>query len=159
MDFWHESAMPHNHICMLPDAQLGDPGFFGKEENWHKIPKEWQNAGECILNPDLATGPDDVAGCLTAVDIMSGRDTVTKQQRTRNSGCKNDGGPLWVSIDWPEDNAGPIGLGGFQTIYGRIFQKKSTAKVSRRSRRSSRYAQVGDYPTEGKSDLTECFAL
>lgn len=53
--------MPHNHICMLPDAQLGDPGFFSKEENWHKFPKEWRNAGECVLNPDLATGPDDVA--------------------------------------------------------------------------------------------------
>lgn len=97
---------------------------------------------------------------MSAVDIQSGRSqSGTGPTITRNSGCKNDGGPLWISIDFPEENEGLIGLGGFQNIYGRIFQKKQTAKVSRRSRRSSRYAQVNDYPKEEKSDLEECYAL
>ena len=111
MDFWNESAMPNNYICMRTDAQLGEPG-----------------TGPCVpVGPPASLSSVDT--CLSAVDIQTARfPDGTGPSITRNSGCKNDGGPLWISIDFPEENAGLIGLGGFQNIYGRIFQKKQAKK-------------------------------
>lgn len=102
---------------------------------------------------------------MTAFEIMSGRGPAgSSPQQTRNSGCKNDGGPLWISIDFADHNddeftsANLFGKDPKRSIYGRIFQKKPAHSVSRRSRRS-RYAQVEAYPSETKSDLVECMAL
>ena len=100
---------------------------------------------------------------MTATDIMSARQPVTALPgRTRGGGCKNDGGPLWVTVelvDSEDDVTTPSGGGDrFRTIWGKIFQKKQDKSSRRRSRRS-RYAQVAEYPSETKSDLEECFAL
>ena len=153
MDFWDESAMPYNVLCMYPDHRQGMPA-----------------SGMCTVNMnfDLPTVTDDNAplgkSCLSAVDIMSARATMpaAMPMRTRGGGCKNDGGPLWVTVelaDSEDDISSPPGGGdAFRTVWGKIFQKKQDKSTRRRSR-SSRYAQVGGYPTETKSDLEECFAL
>jgi len=121
MDFWHESAMPHNRLCMAPDVRQGIPG-----------------SGDCSI-----AAATDV--CLTAVDIMSGRDPVgDAPARTRHSGCKNDGGPLWVTVELVDAPTGVTNASGGgdapRTVWGRIFQKKSSHQVNRRARWSSRYA-------------------
>lgn len=156
MDFWHETAMPYNILCLYPSLKQDIPG-----------------AGKCSGTNDnftLPFVPLNIAGnksCLTAVDIMSGRTPqgvpLRAAQHTRNSGCKNDGGPLWVSVelvDSADDITNALGGGDTpRTIWGKIFQKKQAKKTSRRSRRSSRYAQLSSYPSETKSDLVECMAL
>lgn len=91
-------------------------------------------------------------------------DGVSDPHRTRGSGCKNDGGPLWISVeivDSEDDITNAIGGGDMpRTLWGRIFQKKQAKQSRRRSRRGSRFAQVGgDAPSESKSDLEECMAL
>ena len=171
MDFWHESAMPHNRLCMAPDVQQGIPG-----------------SGDCSIRAATEV-------CLTAVDIMSGRDPARTVEagsaalgetcegfdeatsmpfpacgeglfcefsgvvtapgagkvcveepvkRTRHSGCKNDGGPLWVTVELVDVPTGITNARGGgdapRTVWGRIFQKKSSHQVNRRARRSSRYA-------------------
>lgn len=151
MDFWHETAMPHNVICMFPSHKQGVPG-----------------SGLCNIEPHFdgsTSDPDDYESCLTAVDIMSGRAPIADSRdpkRTRGGGCKNDGGPLWVTVDLadsPEGITNSSGAGDVpRTVWGRIYQKKQ-AKSSRRRSRRSRYAQVSAYPTETKSDLVECMAL
>ena len=155
MDFWHETAMPYNALCMFPDLRQGVPG-----------------SGTCNINPHIAvtgddSSPADYESCLTGIDIMSGRAPIADDadpKRTRGSGCKNDGGPLWVTVELVESPEGIVNASGGgdapRTVWGRIFQKKQ-AKTSRRSRRSrySRYAQVSSHPTESKSDLVECMAL
>jgi Ca2+-binding RTX toxin-like protein len=149
MDFWHETAMPYNHICLNADASQGIPG-----------------SGACTINPHPValdgSVPDD---CVSATDLMSGRDPQDTQepQRTRRTGCKNDGGPLWISIDFADEESGITNSSGGgdvpRTVFGRIFQKKVSPYARRRSRRSRRYAQVQGYPAETKSDLVECYAL
>ena len=153
MDFWDESAMPHNRLCLFPDHRQGIP-----------------SSGACTVedNTTLPTTFDptvDQKSCLSATDIMSARapaDPADKPQRTRGGGCKNDGGPLWITVelvDSADDVTNSSGGGdAFRTVFGRIFQKKQ-AKSSRRRSRRSRYAQVAGFPTETKSDLEECFAL
>ena len=106
---------------------------------------------------------------MTATDILSGRAPFEDDHdpvRTRGGGCKMDGGPLWVTVeleDHPEIGGSDQGGDEWRTVWGRIFQKGSThaKKTGRRSRRSSRYAEVGDYDPrkEKKSDLVECMAL
>ena len=99
---------------------------------------------------------------MTATDIKAGRAPDGIVARTRGSGCKDDSGPLWVSIELQDDEeVGGSNGGGdvHRSVYARLFQKKSS-KVARRAR-SRRYAQVSKdyYPTEDKSDLVECMAL
>jgi len=150
MDFWHETAMPHNVLCLFPDFRQGVPG-----------------SGLCNINAHIDGSdedPDDYESCLTAVDIMSGRAPIADSdpKRTRGGGCKNDGGPLWVTVELVESPEGIVDSTGAgdapRTVWGRIFQKKQ-ARTSRRRSRRSRYAQVSTYPTETKSDLVECMAL
>ena len=136
--------MPYNLLCLYPDARQGTPG-----------------SGQCNnLNNNTARNDN----CLTAVDIQSARDPKKfglEPARTRGGGCKNDGGPLWITVELVEEEDGVVGpSGGFvvpRTIYGRIFQKASKKTSSRRSRKSSRYAQIES--TEDTSDLVECMAL
>ena len=62
---------------------------------------------------------------------MSGRAPLVSGpfgvKRTRGNGCKNDGGPLWVTVELIDnedyDNlTSPAGGGDrFRTLYGRIF--------------------------------------
>jgi len=111
MDFWHETARPRNRLCLYPDASQGVPG-----------------SGNCSINANFS----EEESCLTAVDVMSGRAPLDMgmhdPKRTRGSGCKNDGGPLWISIelaDSPDDIVSAIGAGDVpRTVWGRIFQKK-----------------------------------
>jgi len=153
MDFWDESAMPYNFLCLFPDERQGVPA-----------------SGECSINVnfDIAASidpfADEALSCLTATDIMSARAPAAsgENNRVRGNGCKNDGGPLWISVELV-DSADDITVAGGgdvpRTLFGRIFQKKQ-ARASRRRSRRSRYAQVAEYgPTETKSDLEECFAL
>jgi len=121
-----------------------------------------------FTQPPAFDGASDNLSCLTASDIMSARapedDGVSDPHRTRGSGCKNDGGPLWISVeivDSEDDITNAIGGGDMsRTLWGRIFQKKQAKQSRRRSRRGSRFAQVGgDAPSESKSDLEECMAL
>jgi len=140
MDFWHETAMPHNALCMFPDLRQGTPG-----------------SGLCSIEPHFAgsgSDPEDYESCLTAVDLMSGRAPAADSRdpkRTRGSGCKNDGGPLWVTVELVQSPDGIVNASGAgdvpRTVFGRIFQKKQAFTSRRRSRRS-RYAQVSAYPTE-----------
>lgn len=111
MDFWHETAMPFNKLCFYPDLQLG-------------------NGTDQCQNP--IADP-----CMTASDIVSGRGPLDydEPERLRSSGCKNDGGPLWISIDFAEITDEPT------AIYARIFQKKQAPVKRRASRRGrGRYA-------------------
>jgi len=153
MDFWHETAMPHNILCLYPDRAQGVPG-----------------SGACTVEQNFAADTTAAltaqSSCLTAVDIMSGRAPLADMhdpKRTRNSGCKNDGGPLWISVELADEETGLASSTGggdaFRSVFGKIFQKKQKFTSRRRSRRSSRYSQVGSYPTETKSDLVECMAL
>ena len=56
MDFWHESAMPHNIICLYPGHSQGIPA-----------------SGACTIEPHFTDDPLDdptaAESCLTAVDI------------------------------------------------------------------------------------------
>ena len=146
MDFWREDAMSLNYLCLHPDVRQDMPG-----------------AGECTTNDNQPTSfPDD---CLSAVDILAGRSPDSNPVRVRGAGCANDNGPLWITVkleDNEEGISGPNGGGDVpRQVVGRIFQKKSaTRKTSRRSRKSSRFAELNDYyPTESKSDLVECMSL
>lgn len=133
MDFWHEAAMPYNVLCLFPDPRQGVPG-----------------SGLCNINPHIAingpsTVPEVYESCLEAVDIMSGRASIGDDhdpKRTRGSGCKNDGGPLWVTVELAESPEGITNASGGgdvpRTVWGRIFQKKQTT-TSRRRSRYSRY--------------------
>ena len=155
MDFWHEQAMSQNRLCLYADASQGIPG-----------------SGNCSINPNFGDGDvsDDnlFESCLTAVDILSGRAPEADDfdvKRTRGGGCKNDGGPLWISVELaasPENITNSIGGGDVpRTVWGRIFQKKQEKSRRRRRNRSrrSRYAQVGSYPETKPSELVECMAL
>ena len=72
-----------------------------------------------------------------------------------------------MSIDFADEIEEHLTLGGgghdFQTVWGRIYQKKSThtKKQSRRSKRGGRYAQLSDVSTHkaDNTDLYECMAL
>lgn len=121
MDFWHESAMPYNHICMGVD----------------------EGQGACTVNNNELTTPGDLPDdCVSAVDLQSGRDPTDTPDpaRIRNSGCKNDGGPLWVSVQLLDESNRGEDETFPRAVYGRVFQKKSSQSVQRRSRRRSRYA-------------------
>lgn len=127
--------MPYNLLCMFPDFRQGKPG-----------------SGDCTVNTFLDGNDSSNASrgnCLTATDIVSGRDPKInglEPQRTRGSGCKNDGGPLWITVELVDEENGVAGASGGgdvpRTVYGRIFQKKSSNTSSRRSKRGSRYAQI-----------------
>ena len=73
----------------------------------------------------------DNQSCLTATDVLSGRVGVTDGHdpvRSRGAGCKNDGGPLWITVQLQDDQDGISGADGGgtvpMTVWGRIFQKK-----------------------------------
>lgn len=79
MDFWNEDAVAYNRLCLYPDVRQAMPG-----------------AGMCASAENIASE----FSCLTATDILSGRAPAVDPEvaRTRGSGCKNDSGPLWVSV-------------------------------------------------------------
>ena len=83
MDFWLESAQPWNEICIDRDYGQDNP-----------------SAGAC-------TTTDNTNFCISAAmladpDLLA--DTVDGGEGSlRGSGCKNDGGPLWVSIPLVDD--------------------------------------------------------
>jgi len=149
MDFWHETAMPYNYICLNADASQGVPGSGACTTNDHSVALD-------------GSVPDD---CVSASDLMSGRDPqdTPEPARTRRTGCKNDGGPLWISIDFADEESDITNSAGGgdvpRSVFGHVFQKKVSTRASRRSRRSTRYSQVSGSPTETKSDLVECYAL
>ena len=145
MDFWDDGASPYNILCLYPDFRQGMPG-----------------SGECTIMPNFSAGES----CLTATDIIAARapGTMPDATRVRGGGCKDDGGPLWVTVELVDDPvAGGSNGGGDvpRTVWARLFQKEQLRTTSRRSSRySSRYAQVADlYPTETKDQLVECMAL
>ena len=147
MDFWRDDAVFYNRLCLYADARQDMPG-----------------AGAC---GPVDNTPGSVADCLTATDVQAGRAPDAAVARTRGAGCKNDSGPLWISIqlqDNEEGISGPTGGGDLpRSVVAKLFQKKGAGaakKTARRARRASRFAEVNDkYPTETKSDLVECFSL
>ena len=103
MDFWLESAKPWNQICIHPDAMQDTPtaGACGGTDN----------SGFCLsagqlADPDLLA--DDIGGAEGAL---------------RGSGCKHDGGPLWVSIPLLDDPVvAGLGTGTYpQNLWARFF--------------------------------------
>ena len=101
MDFWLEDAMSHNVLCLMPDERQGIPG-----------------SGACTIEDNTD------ASCLTATDIVSGRAPDGQRSRARGGGCKNDGGPLWITVQLVDDDevAGSLGGGDVpRTVWGRIF--------------------------------------
>ena len=147
MDFWAEDAVFYNRLCLYADERQDLPG-----------------AGACTVEDNQpSTIPDD---CLTATDVQAGRaDDPAMVSRTRGAGCKNDGGPLWITVQLQDNEEGISGTAGGgdlpRSVVAKLFQKKGTTKkTARRARRASRYAEVNDkYPTEKKSDLVECMSL
>ena len=83
MDFWLESAKPYNQICINPDNMQDSPSAAACAAN--------DNSGLCISAAELAD-PDLLA------DNSAGA-----EGDLRGSGCKHDGGPLWVSIPLVDD--------------------------------------------------------
>jgi len=80
MDFWREDAVFYNRLCLLADLRQAMPG-----------------AGACTIMDNQH--PTDESTCLTATDVQAGRavdDTMVAL--TRGAGCKDDSGPLWISI-------------------------------------------------------------
>jgi len=106
MDFWSEDAIAYNYLCLFPDPSQGMPG-----------------SGACTIMPNLAMG----ASCLSAADLQAGRSPNDMVARTRGGGCKNDQGPLWVTVQLQDDEevGGSNGGGDVpRTVWARIFQKK-----------------------------------
>ena len=103
MDFWLESAKPWNQICIHPDAMQDNPtaGACGGTDN----------SGFCISAAQLADTD------LLADDIGGGEGAL------RGSGCKHDGGPLWVSIPLLDDPVvAAAGTGAYpQNVWARFF--------------------------------------
>ena len=97
-------------------------------------------AGSCDIMPHFANNES----CLTAADIVGGRSPDGDVARTRGAGCKNDGGPLWITVELQDDQDGISGADGGgtvpMTVYGRIFQKKQSKRGRRRRQRDKRYA-------------------
>ena len=99
MDFWLESAKPFNEICLIvgdnqnnPSAarcNKGDPTFgidnFTQREN---------NDGICVSATDIAD-PEQLYNDFFDRSLEPGE--------WRGSGCKHDGGPLWISIPIVDD--------------------------------------------------------
>ena len=83
MDFWLESAKPWNQICIDIDVQQANP-----------------SAGAC-------TNTDNQEFCLSAAQLadpdLLADDIDGGEGSLRGSGCKHDGGPLWVSIPIVDD--------------------------------------------------------
>ena len=106
MDFWLESAKPWNQICINPDAQQANP-----------------TAGAC------AQGEDNTGFCITAAQLadpdLLADDIGGNEGALRGSGCKHDGGPLWISIPIVDDPVvAAAGTGTYpQHIWARFFQK------------------------------------
>ena len=108
MDFWRDDAVFYNRLCLLADVRQDMPG-----------------AGACDTN-DNQHDPTDETSCLTATDIQAGRaPDATMAPLTRGAGCKNDSGPLWISVqlqDNEEGISGPTGGGDVaRQVNARIF--------------------------------------
>ena len=145
MDFWLESAKPWNQICIAPDAQQSNP-----------------TAGACTL------GEDNTDFCISAAQLadpdLLADDIAGGEGSLRGSGCKHDGGPLWVSIPIVDDPVvAAAGTGTYpQHIWARFFQKAQSKPLISRKRPkitaynnperyeySSRYESVGrDFQTD-----------
>ena len=150
MDFWREDAVFYNRLCLMADERQAMPG-----------------AGACTIM-DNQHDPTDESTCLTATDVQAGRAVdAAMVSRTRGAGCKNDSGPLWITIQLQDNEEGISGAGGGgdlpRSVVAKLFQKKGAnekKKTARRARKARRFAEVNDkYPTEKKSDLVECFSL
>lgn len=88
-------------------------------------------------------------------------------------GCKNDGGPLWVTVQLVDDPDIGGGAGSNLTVWARIFQKKpdpvTASSRKRKHRFNSNWSQVNSYDYyeddhDEKHDheipeLVECMAL
>ena len=104
MDFWLESAKPWNQICVHPDAMQDNP-----------------TAGGCTL------GEDNSAYCISAAELadpdLLADNIAGGEGALRGSGCKHDGGPLWVSIPIVDDPVvAAAGTGTYpQHIWARFF--------------------------------------
>ena len=78
----------------------------------------------------MGSDPASFESYLTAIDIQSGRAPIASPAtyRTRGAGCKNDGGPLWVTVELVESPDGFTNFNGGgdrpRTVWGRVFQKK-----------------------------------
>lgn len=107
MDFWNEDAVGYNWLCLYPDPSQNIPG-----------------AGACESYANV----DDGKSCLSATDILSGRAPEADNfnpVRTRGAGCKNDSGPLWVTVQLVDEENGIGGANGGgdvpRTVWARIF--------------------------------------
>ena len=94
MDFWLESAKPWNQICIDVGVQQSNPSA--------AVCASTANKEFCIGAAQLSD-PE-----LLADDITGGEGAL------RGSGCKNDGGPLWVSIPIVDD---PVVAGSGTSTY------------------------------------------
>ena len=97
MDFWLESAKPFNEICLNvgvnqanPSAPIcrTDTGFSGNAYN------RMDNDGICVDATEIAD-PEQLYNELDSRALEGGE--------WRGSGCKHDGGPLWISIPIADD--------------------------------------------------------
>ena len=92
MDFWDTDTTAFNMLCLEPDAGQGMP-----------------TSGECTINENTTDN------CLSYVNIMSGSHPAGNATGVMGAGCKNDGGPLWVTVQLME------GTDSNLTVWGRIF--------------------------------------
>jgi len=75
MDFWDTETTSFNMLCLEPDIGQGPP-----------------TSGECSINPNTTDN------CLSFINIMSGSHPSGATSGVMGAGCKNDGGPLWVTV-------------------------------------------------------------
>ena len=110
MDFWLEASKPWNQLCLDIDDQQSNP-----------------TAGICDAGNSLV---EAVPLCISAAQLSDpdlAVDSITDltEGHIRGSGCKVDGGPLWVSIPLVDDPVvAAAGTGTYpQTVWARIFQR------------------------------------
>ena len=103
MDFWLESAKPWNQICLYVDDNQANPsaGVCSTGSSYQGVSgftEPENNDGICV-SADMLADPNLLAydrdGSGTASDLGPGE--------WRGSGCKHDGGPLWISIPIVDD--------------------------------------------------------
>lgn len=174
MDFWLESAKPFNEICLHVSENQDNPSAPRCKAETSGYGNNYQrenNDGICVDATEIAD-PEQ---------LVNENDTrALGEGEWRGSGCKHDGGPLWISIPIVDDpvvaqetrqrqsnyywNSGTSGYfendGGntyAMTIWARFFQRAHKQPVIDRKKpritsynNPERYEYSSRYESQGR---------